>query len=256
MSDELTYEVEGEIGVITITRPDSLNALNTSVNEQIRDALESFESADVRAVLIESSGDRAFVAGADLKEIHGMSVDEFISYQKNGRRTNDAIAAHPKPVIAVVDGLAYGGGFEVALAADMVVSTPDAKFALPEAKLGLLPGGGGTQRLTRIAGTNATKELLMTGEPIDGERAHQLGIVNRLADDPSREARELADELTATGPLATAAAKELVDEGIQAPLDTALTLEQEVTFTLYGSDDTSEGIEAFVESRTPEFTGE
>jgi enoyl-CoA hydratase len=257
MTDDLTITRDGPIGEIHIDRPDSLNALTTEINTGIYDALAEFERDDVRVVLVTSAGDRAFVAGADLKEIQGMSNRAFVTYQKNGRRTNDAIESYPGVVVAVVDGIAYGGGFEVALAADMIVAAESAEFAVPEVKLGLVPGGGATQRLPRAVGANRAKEMLATGEPIDATAAKTHGLVNRLTSgDPHDEAVALAEEICDNAPLAVREAKRLVDEGMDSCLETGLSLEQEVTFTLYDTADASEGIDAFVEKREPEFTGE
>jgi enoyl-CoA hydratase len=197
------------------------------------------------------------VAGADLKEIKEMSDREFQTAKKKTRTTNDAIAESSVIVIAAVDGLAYGGGFELALASDLIVAEKGATFALPECKLGLLPSGGGTQRLSRIVGPNVAKELLVTGDSFDADRAYQLGIANRLVDDgeADSEARDLAETMCERAPLAVEAAKSVVNEGLEASLDTALALEQEVAFTLYNTEDTDEGIKAFLEKREPQFSG-
>jgi enoyl-CoA hydratase len=257
MTDDLTITRDGPIGEIHIDRRDSLNALTSEVNTGIYDALAAFERDDVRVVLVSSAGDRAFIAGADLKEIHGMSTREFVAYQKNGRRTNDAIESYPGIVIAVVDGIAYGGGFEVALAADLVVAAERAEFAVPEVKLGLVPGGGATQRLPRLVGANKAKEMLTTGEPIDAAEAKTHGLVTRsTAGDPREEAVSLAEDICENAPLAVREAKRLVDQGLDSSLETGLSFEQEVTFTLYETEDTAEGIDTFVEKRDPEFTGE
>jgi enoyl-CoA hydratase len=257
MGDDVLTEIDGPVGTVTIDRPDQLNALSTEVHDDLQDAIGTFEEENVRVVIVRTTGDDAFVAGADLKEIHGMSDREFQAYQKSGRMTYDAMVDSPAMFVAAVDGLAYGGGFELALAADVIVAEEGAEFALPECKLGLVPGGGGTQRLPRIVGSNVAKELLATGEPIDAERAYQLGLANRLVDDRTADetARDLAETLCEPAPLAVEASKTAVDEGLEASLDTALTLEQELTFTLYNTEDTREGIEAFVEKRDPEFSG-
>lgn len=258
VAEHVTMNVDGAVGTITIDRPDQLNALNTQIVDDLYDALESCESAGLTAVLLRTTGDRAFVAGADLKEIAELSNQEFIAYQKNSRKTNDYIARHPAQVVAVVDGLAYGGGFELALAADMIVAEEDARFAVPEVKLGLIPGGGATQRLPRVVGTNKAKELLATGQPISASEAESLGLVNRLAESGEGDvaARNLAKEMTAQAPLAVREAKRVVDQGMEASLETGLSFEQSVTYELFDSADTQEGIAAFIEDRDPSFTGE
>lgn len=258
MSPAVSYESDGPIGTITIDRPDQLNALSSEVNDTLLEAVQAFEEGDVRIAVLRTEGDRAFIAGADLKEIHGMTDHEFQRYQKNARETNDAIVESQVMVISAVDGLAYGGGFELALATDLIVAEEGAEFALPECKLGLVPGGGATQRLPRIAGPNVAKEMIATGDPINPERAYQLGVVNQLVGDgeAGAVARGIAGTMCERAPLAVEAAKNVVDEGLEASLDTGLTLEQEVTFTLYNTRDTEEGITAFVEKRNPDFTGE
>ncbi|WP_058568047.1 enoyl-CoA hydratase/isomerase family protein [Haloferax marisrubri] len=250
-------ETDDDIGTIRIDRPDQLNALNTNVVDELYDAFAHLEEAGVVVVLLRTTGDRAFVAGADLKEITEFSNREFLEFQKNSRETNDYIAEHPAQVIAVVDGLAYGGGFELALAADMIVSEESATFAVPEVKLGLIPGGGATQRLPRIIGTNKAKELLATGETISADEAKSLGLVNRLAEDGSGldAARGLAETIADRPPLAVQEVKRVVDGGVESSLETGLSYEQEVTYQLFDSDDVTEGIQAFLEDRDPEFTG-
>jgi enoyl-CoA hydratase len=257
LSEYVTTEIDGDIGTVTIDRPDQLNALNAQINDDLRAAFDELEG-ETNVVILRTEGDRAFVAGADLKEIAELSNQEFIAFQRNGRKTNDAIAAHDGQVIAAVDGLAYGGGFELALAADMIVADESATFAVPEIKLGLLPGGGATQRLPRVVGTNKAKEMLTTGEPIAAAKAKSLGLVNRLVEDGKADAtaRELAETIASRAPIAVREAKRVVDQGIEAPLATALSYEQEVTFQLFDSEDTSEGIAAFLEDREPEFQDE
>lgn len=255
-SEHVTTQRNGDIGTVTIDRPNKLNALNTQINDDLLAAFGELED-ETNVVILRTEGDRAFVAGADLKEIADLSNQEFIHFQKNGRATNDAIAAHDGQVVAAVDGLAYGGGFELALAADMIVAEERATFAVPEIKLGLLPGGGATQRLPRVVGTNKAKEMLATGDPISAEEAKSLGLVNRLVEDgeSDAEAQDLAETMASRAPIAVREAKRVVDQGVDAPLATALSYEQEVTYKLFNSDDTSEGIAAFLEDREPEFEG-
>jgi enoyl-CoA hydratase len=256
MSEHVRTETEGRIGTVTIDRPEKLNALTGGMNTAIREAFEELEE-EVDAIVLRSAGDRAFVAGADIEEIHDRTAAEFEAFQKNGRKTNDTIADHSAVVIAAVSGIAFGGGFELALAADMVVAGEGAEFATPEVKLGLVPGGGATQRLPRVVGPNKAKELLTTGESISAAEARDLGIVNRVVPDDGVDeaARSLADDVAENAPLAVRRAKRLVDEGLEMSLDGALSYEQEVTFTLYSTEDASEGIESFVEEREAEFSG-
>lgn len=257
MPEFVSTATDGAVGTVTIDRPDQLNALNTQVNDELYDAFDELDDGTVDVVIFRTTGDRAFVAGADLTEIAELSNQEFMAFQKNGRRTNDAIAAHSAQVIAAVDGLAYGGGFELVLAADMVVAEAGARFAVPEVKLGLIPGGGATQRLPRAVGTNKAKELLASGEPMLAEEAKSLGLANHLVGEGEAEegARELAAAITKNAPMAVREAKRVVDRGVEAPMETALSYEQVVTYQLFDSEDTSEGIAAFLEDRDPEFEG-
>ena len=258
MSDPVMFETDGRQATVTVRRPDSLNALSTTVHDQLYEAFDSLED-DILAVRLRSAGTKAFVAGADLDEIHGMSLEEFKQFQWNSRQTIDAIEAHPAVVIAEVTGLAYGGGCELALASDIVVADEDARFAVPEVTLGLVPGGGATQRLPRIVGPNKAKEMLTTGDPISGSTAHTYGLVNHVIDEPGaveERAKSIADSIAENAPLAVREGKRLVDEGLEASLPTGLSYEQEVTFTLYQTEDAKEGIQAFAEDREPSFRGE
>lgn len=258
MAGYVDYAIDGDRGTVTIDREERLNALGTGVLLGIQEALDAFEDADVRVAVLRTAGDRAFVAGADVKEFAGMETrDEFVEYLQLQAAINDAVEAHSAIVIAAVDGLAFGGGFELALACDLIVAAESAMFGFPEVALGLVPGGGGTQRLPRIVGRNKAKELVTTGTPVGAEAAAQLGIVNRLASDGAieDEVAALADEITENAPLAVRDAAQLVDRGLDASLQTALAYEREVVFKLFSSADAREGIEAFVEKREPTFRG-
>ncbi|QCC49414.1 enoyl-CoA hydratase/isomerase family protein [Halobellus limi] len=257
MSSPVHVEWDENVGVITIDRPDQLNALTTEVNNLIFDHLTQLEEVGVTAIILETTGDRAFVAGADLKEIHGMPDREFEAYQKNARKTNDYIREHPALVVAAVDGLAYGGGCELALVSDVVVADESAEFAVPEVKLGLVPGGGATQRLPDVVGPKKAKEMLTTGKPISATEAKECGFVTRLVETGSANeaAQDLATEVTKNAPLAVQEAKRLVNSSRNTPMETGLSYEQEVTFTLYNTEDTQEGIDAFINDREPSFEG-
>lgn len=257
MSTHVRSRLDGAIGTVTIDRPEKLNALSSEIESALREAFAALAEQDALVVILRTTGD-AFIAGADLGEIDGLSHAEFVDYQKNGRRTNDAIEAHPAMVIAAVDGLAYGGGLEKALAADLIVASEDATFAVPEVKLGLIPGGGATQRLPRRIGAPMAKEMLTTGEPLSADEALRCGLVNHVVPDDAVEerVRDLAEDIASNAPMAVREAKRVVDQGLEAGLETGLSFEQEVTFTLYNTEDVQEGIEAFVEKRDPEFRGQ
>lgn len=258
MPSHVSSTIDGERGKITIDRPDRLNALGSRTFEEVIAQLKSAADAGVTTLVVESTGDRAFCAGADLQEIDGMSETEFCAYQRLARRAFDAIDDHSAIVVAAVDGLAHGAGCELVLAADMAVTTEQGEFALPEVKLGLTPGNGGTQRLLQTVGERKAIEMLTTGAPVPAPEAERLGLVNRVASE--RELEEVTDELVSqilsNAPLAVQSAKRLVTDGRDASLSTALSYEQEVTTRLYTTDDAREGINSFIEGTTPSFNGQ
>lgn len=243
--------------VLTFTREDRLNALDSQTFRDLISALDELDADDSVDVVIVTGRGRAFVAGADINEYLGISVTDYVNFQRLGRRMYDQLECFRKPTIAAVNGFALGGGFELVLACDLVVAAENAKMGLPESKLGLLPGGGGTQRLSRLVGRNKAKELLMTGDFITGAEAERLGIVNRVvpADQVMDAAHQLADRILERAPLAVQMAKQLVNDGLDASLSTAITQEMGMTATLYASEDAREGIGAFMEKRSPEFRG-
>jgi enoyl-CoA hydratase/carnithine racemase len=253
----VTHETDADVATITIDRPDKLNALNADVLRELEDAFEAVDG-DVRAVLLRSAGDRAFVAGADITLFDDLARQtEFMAFIRLQNRVNNYIDAHPALVVSAVDGLAFGGGLELVLATDLVVADPAAEFGLPEANLGFVPGGGGTQRLPRVIGPNKAKEMIVTGNPITAEEGRDLGLVNAVAADGDVEgaARELIDDAMANAPLAVEEGLRLVDEGMDASLEAALQYEQAITAYLYTTEDNDEGIRAFHEDRDPEFSG-
>ena len=258
MYETLRIEQRDRIAVLYFNRPDKLNALNRQVYVELGRYLESIESGEAIAdVLVLTGEGRAFVAGADIDDYLTMTLAEFSAFQRLGYSVMSRMTRLARPVIAAVNGYALGGGFEIALACDVIVAAENAKFGLPEAKLALLPGGGGTQRLTRLVGPQVAKRLIFSGEMIDAQRAYDLRIVSEVA--PKGEAVgaavALAEKILANGPLAVRMAKRVIDEGLEASLPTALSLEMDATAHLFVSDDKREGIEAFVAKRPPRFTG-
>jgi enoyl-CoA hydratase/carnithine racemase len=257
MSDEIRYERRGPLALITLARAGKLNAISTPMSLRLREIfVELHTDPDLRVAVLCAEG-KFFCAGADVKEYAGHSYAEFVAYQQGNRQLYDLIESNNKPVVAAVQGPALGGGFELALACDAIVAASDSYFALPEINLGLVPGGGGTQRLTRLLGRTRVKELVMTGKPIPAPQAMELGIANLLA--PAGEVVEAAlayaETLAAKPPLAVQWAKRLVNQGPDAALSTALTLEQVALAGLFVTEDGREGIRAFVEKRKPQFEG-
>ncbi|WP_328429763.1 enoyl-CoA hydratase/isomerase family protein [Streptomyces sp. NBC_00443] len=254
----LRVELRDRMAVLTLDRPERLNAVGSETVDQLTRALnEVRDNDDVRAVVVAGAG-RAFCAGADIAEIEACTAPgQFRAFV--GRLT-DAYALledFTKPSVAAVHGFAFGGGLELALACDLRVAERGTRLGLPEMKLGVLPGAGGTQRLPRLLPPAIAKQMILTGEPIDAERAWQLGLVNELAEPGGAlaAAEKLAAGLTAGAPLALAAGKRLVDFGLGMDLETAIAYERESVTVLFSTEDRAEGLKAFRERRPGEFRG-
>jgi enoyl-CoA hydratase len=240
---------DGGVSTVTIDRQDALNALNVETLTQLRDRLlELAEDAGVRAVVLTGAGDKAFVAGADIKYMSELGPDDAKAWGALGHETARLLETMPKPTIAAINGFALGGGCELALACDLRFASSRAKLGQPEINLGIVPGWGGTQRLARVCGIAVAKDLIYTGRTIDAEEALRVGLVNAIADPVLDTALEAARGLAEKAPLALAAAKSLIN---RAP--NALEAEAEEFGDLFASADTREGLTAFVEKRKPEF---
>ncbi|MFF3850798.1 enoyl-CoA hydratase/isomerase family protein [Streptomyces sp. NPDC002328] len=258
MSTVLRVELRDGLAVLTLDRPGRLNAVDSETVDRLTRALiDVRDDDDVRALVVTGAG-RAFSAGADLGEIESFtSPGQFRDFV--GRLT-DAYALledFPKPSVAAVHGFAFGGGLELALACDLRVAERGARLGLPEMKLGVLPGAGGTQRLPRLLPPAVAKQMILTGEPIDAERAHTLGLVNELAEpgEVLSVAEKLAASLTAGAPLALAAGKRLIDHGLDMGLEAAISYERETVSVLFSTEDRAEGLKAFRERRPGDFRG-
>ena len=249
---------EDGIAVLTLNRPEKLNALSTALLAEFNAALDAVEAdSAVRVLILTGAGEKAFAAGADIAEYQGRRDKAFMDFQFAGRRINDRLEAFPKPTIAAVNGYALGGGFEIVLCCDVIVVSTSARLGLPEGLLGLSPGGGGTQRLIRSLGRHVAADLLLTAWRLKGARAHELGLAAALCEPDAliETALGKARAMLKVAPLALAEMKRLIRIGADAALPTALALEQEVLFRLYCSADGQEGIDAFLEKRTPQFKG-
>jgi enoyl-CoA hydratase/carnithine racemase len=257
VEETVAYAERDQVAWITLNRPDKLNALNRTVFEELGHALDRLEASDEAVVGVLHGAGRAFAAGADIQDYVDISVHDYRAFMDVGRAVSDRLASLAKPIIAAVQGFALGGGFELVLACDLVIAADNARFGLPETKLGLVPGGGGTQRLPRLVGRMRATELMITGRFLTADEAQAWGIVNQVV--PKAEllerARELAVSVVAQAPEAVSTIKRIVREGADAPLPTALSLEQDATARLIVSDDAREGIAAFVEKRQPRFGG-
>lgn len=254
--DHVRLEDHGDgIVSMTITRPDALNALNAEVLQQIHDAASQLATREELSAVILTGDGRAFVAGADIKAMLEMSSDQASGFAQLGHQAMNAVAALPVPVLAAINGFALGGGLELALTADLLYASTKAKVGLPEVGLGLIPGFGGTQRLGRLIGYHAARELVFTGKMINAEEAHRLGLVlatfepEQLIDGVLAVARQIA----ARGPLAVRAAKRVMEQGRQRPLSEALELEAGSFQELFDQEEPREGMRAHLEKRQPQF---
>lgn len=246
------------VAVLTIDRQDKLNALSPRVTEEIGQALLEIENQSPRAIVVTGAGERAFVAGADISEMHRMSPLEAKRFTEVGHAAMALLDRTPVPTIAAVNGFALGGGCELALACDIRIAAENALFGFPEVGLGILPGMGGTQRLPRLVGPALAKELIFTGRRIDAAEAKEIGLVNRVVGqgEALSAARELAAEISANGPVAVRHAKAAANRAFDVDLISGLEYEADQFALLFATEDAREGMGAFAEKRKPQFKGQ
>lgn len=252
------YEKRGAIAYVTVNRPKVLNALNRSTWTLLRNAFEDArDDATVRGVILTGAGDKAFVAGADIGELAQVTAVEAVASSRFGQAILDLIENLGKPVVAAINGFALGGGCETAMACTIRIAAPHAKFGQPEVKLGLLPGGGGTQRLPRLIGKGRALQLILSGGMISAEEAHRIGLVNEIvpAADLIQRAEAILNEIAANGPIAVRYALEATNQGMDVSQSEGLALEASYFGLCAGTEDKEEGTSAFLEKRTPEFRG-
>jgi enoyl-CoA hydratase/carnithine racemase len=256
----ILFETRGPVGIVTINRPEAMNAIDSATNTQLQAVWRQFDADPaLRVAVITGAGDRAFCAGADLKQLipeirerTRRGVDQVWNFGglTRGFRTD-------KPIIAAINGHCLAGGLELALACDIRVCSPNARFGLSEVRWAIIPGAGGTQRLPRSVPVGIAMEMILTGEPVDAEEAYRVGLVNRIVPLPEllQSALRLAETIAARGPLAVRAAKRAILEGLETGLDNGLRLEEHLFRELMLTEDAVEGPRAFAERRPPDFRG-
>jgi len=254
----ILVEVENNIATITFNRPQVLNAMNMETALEFGNAIQKCKDDDnVRVVIVTGSGDRAFVAGADINEFKGKSPREIMKFTEAGHSALRLMETMEKPAIAAVNGYALGGGLEISMACDVRFASDKARFGQPEITLGLIPGWGGTQRLARLIGMGRAKELIMSGEQVTAQRAYEMGLVNRVfpAEQLMDETRKFAEKLAGMPPFTTKMAKYAINYGYDLALDNANSLEIQCMSQCFSTKDLEEGVAAFLEKRKPNFVG-
>jgi len=249
----IILQKEGEIAILTFNRPEALNALNNQTRSEFREAINEIREDDTVKVVILTGAGRAFIAGSDLKELR----DTTPLQAHNIIRLGEIIESLEKPVIAAVNGFALGGGCEIVMACDIVIASEKAKFGQPELSVGVIPGGGGTQRLQRIVGVHKAKELIFTGDIIDAKEAERIGLVNRVVptEKLNTAAKEMAEKIAKKSSAAVKLAKDAINRGMRTDLGAGLAYERELYSLSLTTEDKAEGIEAFIEKRKPKYKG-
>lgn len=254
----LLVKENGRVALLTVNRPEALNAINGDVISELIDAIGTYsEREDVAVIVITGGGEKSFIAGADLKHLSRLTPQEVFDFVEKGQELTFMIEKSPKVIMAMVNGYAFGGGLEVAMACDLIIASDNAIFGQPEVNLGIIPGMGGTQRLPRLVGRNITKELILSGEPINAERAYEVGLANRIFPPASLEVEtmKIAETIASKAPLALRAAKRAINQGAETSLQEGCYLELNSFSLGFASNDSREGIAAFLEKRKPVFKG-
>ena len=253
--NSILTETRGRVGLITLNRPQAMNALNIQLLSELLDALASYDADPAIGAMVISGSERAFAAGADIKFMAEASSDEM---RANGFvELFEGLRKVRKPVIAAVSGFVLGGGCELAMACDMIVASETARFGQPEVTIGVIPGGGGTQRLARAVGKALAMEMILNNRTLSASEALQFGLVNRIVPVERflEESLSLAAEIASRAPLAVVAAKEAVSHAFESPLSAGLAEERRLFYALFDSDDQKEGMLAFIEKRKPQWRG-
>jgi enoyl-CoA hydratase len=256
--ENIRLDFEDALAILTIDRPKALNALNTRTLQELALALGSLaHNSHLRALVVTGAGEKAFVAGADIAEMASFTPAQAREFAGMGHRVFHAVEALSLPTIAAVNGFALGGGCELALCCDLIYAAEKAKFGLPEVGLGVIPGFGGTQRLTRAVGRHRAKEMIFSGEMVDAQKAREIGIALEVLPGEKllEHCKSVALKLAKKGPLAIANAKRVIEYGADSDLRSANELERQAFAMLFGSEDQREGMKAFLEKRPPVFQG-
>lgn len=258
MKYETIKTAKGPISMISLNRPQHMNSLNMKLLQELQAVIEEYQQdPKVIAVLLTAEGSRAFSAGADLKERHGMTVEQVRSVRSVLVHCFAKVAMFPKPIVAVVNGIALGGGCELAMCCDFIIASENAVFALPEAGLAIIPGGGGTVFMPRIIGANKAKELIFTGRRLTAQEAYSMGLVNHIfnPEDLLEKSMEIMSQIAKNGPVALQQAKKSINLGTALDINTAFALEAECYNTCLHTEDRNEGLKAFIEKREPAYRG-
>nr|WP_314506933.1 enoyl-CoA hydratase-related protein [uncultured Lachnoanaerobaculum sp.] len=247
----INYEQDGIVGIITINRPEALNALNSAVLDELNGCLDSIDTNVVRAVVLTGAGNKSFVAGADIGEMSKLSQIDGEAFGKKGNDVFRKIETFPIPVIAAVNGFALGGGCEIAMSCDIRICSDNAMFGQPEVGLGITPGFGGTQRLARLVGVGMAKQLIYTARNIKADEALRIGLVNAVY--PQEEllgvAKKMAVNIAQNAPIAVRACKKAINDGLDAKMDDAIVIEEKLFGSCFATHDQIEGMNAFLEKR-------
>ena len=255
-NDPVLLATEGSLATVTINRPDKLNALNAEVLLSLLKIFHDLLRTETRAVVVTGAGEKAFVAGADIAAMRAMTVAEAKALSDLGHRVGDLMESAPFAILAAVNGFALGGGCELSMACDLIYASEKAKFGQPEVNLGVIPGFGGTQRLSRRVGMGKARELVFTGDIIDATEAHRIGLCEAVfpAGELVEKVKAIATKIASKGPLAIMQAKRVMRRG-DAGLQAGNELEAQAFAMLFGTSDQKEGMGAFIEKRTPAFAG-
>lgn len=257
MFENILLERRGRVALLTINRPDKLNALNIKTRQELAEALDELRNdQEIRVVVITGAGEKSFVAGADINEFAGRTAVEQRAVMK-AKSIFTAAEDFPKPLIAMINGFCLGGGCELALSCDIRIASEKARFGQPEINLGIIPGGGGTQRLTRLIGEGKAMQMILTGEIIDAQEALRLGLVNEVHPAAELQAKtmELAGKIAEKSPVALAMAKTAVKAAARTTLREGLDQEIDLFAICFSTEDKEEGVSAFLEKRKPDFKG-